>query len=290
MLPRLGLAEPSSIVENLSEFDRMVRSYGANLVVAFAPLPARFLDPNDANAVIADRALARFQVEHPDVKFLFPLLTPWGPEKFGMFNHISREYTFLSSRRLGEGLSLLIRHADAIPPYVAQVPAKRPPYPAVSITPTGPEDPKLLESALALFRYTTTTEDADWRLVSSRAQRALQDDAAFDDMMTDAKTRAESLAKRHIRLGVDMSQLHATPVAVSGLPFCDPRPDLQWVQVSGSVIFTYDSPSAAPREPVAWPKDADILFATTIEDGVRKFDGYCPEPSLPLPPADRSTR
>jgi hypothetical protein len=280
LLPRLGLAERSSTVSYLEDFERMVRSYGARLVIAFAPLPGRFLDPNDPNVVIADQALARFQRERPGVKFLFPLLTPWGPEKFGMFNHISREYTFLASRRLGEGLARLTNQSDTIPPYVARVPEKRPPYPAISVTPTGPPDPKLLDGALAYFRYTTTTLDTDWQLVSTRAQQALQADPAFDDMMADAKARAASLGAGGVKFGVDMSQLRATPVAVSGLPFCDPRPEVQWVQIEGSAIFTYDSPGPAPREPVNWPHNSNILIPTIVEDGVPKFDGYCPEPSM----------
>ena len=280
LLSRLGLTEPSSTIAYLSSFNQMVRSYGAKLVIAFAPMPARFLNPNDHNVVVADHALARFQQAHPDVKFLFPLLTPWGSDKFGMFNHISREYTFLSSERLGEGLARLIQHPETIPPYVAQVPTRRPPYPAIVVKPMGPEDPKLLDGALALFRYTTTINDADWQLVSSRVRQALLDDPAFGFMMADAKARAASLAKRRIKLGIDLSQMHAIPVAVSGLPFCDARPDVQWVQVYGTMIFKFDSPTAPPPEPVSWPQASSILYPTIVEDGVRKFDGYCAEPSM----------
>lgn len=280
LLAALGLVEPSSIVAYLEYFDRMVRSHGAQLAIAFAPMPARFLDPYDPNVVIADRALARFQREQPDVKFLFPLLTPWGPEKFGMFNHISREYTFLSSERLAEGLARLIQRPDTIAPYIAQVPEHRLAYPAMTVTPTGPPNPKLLDAALAYYRYTTLTDPADWQLVSSRVQKALEADPAFVDMMTDAKSRTEMLAGRNIRIGLDMSQLHATPVAVNGVPFCDPRPDVEWVQIDGAMIFTFDSPVEAPREPVAWPHNSGILIPTIVEDGVRKFDGYCPEPSM----------
>jgi hypothetical protein len=99
-------------------------------------------------------------------------------------------------------------------------------------------------------------------------------------MMADAKARAVVLAARGIKLSMDMSQLHATPVSVRGTLFCDPRPEVEWVQVDGTMIFTYDAPSVAPREPVAWPKISGILIPTIVEDGVRKFDGYCPEPSM----------
>jgi hypothetical protein len=280
LLSRLHFGETSSTVAYLSKFDRMIQSYGSKMAIAFAPLPPRYLQPGDPNEIVADQALAGFQQQHPDVKFLFPLLTYWAPEKFGMFNHISREYTFLSSRRLGEGLVQLIDHADDIPPYKAHVTELRPPYPPISIKATGAPDPKLLDSALALFRYTTTADPTDWQLVSRRVQDELGREPAFGYMMADVEARAAALATQRIKIGLDTSQLQATPVEVSGVPFCDPRPDLLWVQVGGSIIFTFDSPSAHLREPVAWPQTSSILFPTILEDGVRKFDGYCPEPSM----------
>jgi len=95
--------------------------------------------PNDPNVLAADQALERFQQRHPEVKFLFPLITYWGPEKFGTFNHISREYTFLSYERLGRALARL-RDPSSIPPYSAQavVPDH---YPSIIATPMGPPDP-----------------------------------------------------------------------------------------------------------------------------------------------------
>jgi hypothetical protein len=277
LLPRLGLAEQSSTVAYLEDFDRMVRSYGARLVIAFAPLPTESIIPKDPNFPAADGALARFQRERPDVKFLFPLLMFWGPEKFGYFNHVSREYTFLPSERLAEGLGRLIRHPETIPPYATEAPDRGAPYPRKPVTPTGAADPKLLDAALALFRYATTTDDADWQLVSSRVQHLLQADPAFNDMMTDVKTRMVSLAKQGITIGMDMSQLEATPVTVSDPSFCDTRPGVEWVQIKGSMIFTYSSPTFNARTPVSW---IVVLMPTIVEDGVRKFDGYCPEPSM----------
>ena len=277
LLPWLGSAEQSSTVAYLEDFDHMVRSYGARLVIAFAPLPTDSIISNDPNFPAADRALARFQRERPEVKFLFPLLTFWGPEKFGYFNHVSREYTFLPSERLAEGLARLIHHPETIPPYAAVGPDKGASYPRKPVTPTGPPDPKLLDAALALFRYTTTTDDADWQLVSSRVQHLLQADPAFNDMMTDVKTRTASLAKGGIKIGMDMSQLRATPVTINEPAFCDRRPDIQWVQIEGSMIFTYNSPTFNARTPSSW---IVVEMPTIVEDGVRKFDGYCPEPSM----------
>jgi|HubBroStandDraft_2_1064218.scaffolds.fasta_scaffold111876_4 hypothetical protein len=61
----LGLTDPSSTNVQLNAFDRMVRSHGAKLVIAFAPISRRLIKPGDPNIPLADQALARFQREHP---------------------------------------------------------------------------------------------------------------------------------------------------------------------------------------------------------------------------------
>jgi hypothetical protein len=277
----LGLTDPSAINANLDAFDRMVRSYGAQLVVAFGPIASRGDVPNDPYAIDDDHALARFQREHPDVKFLFPLITAWGGEKFGMFNHISREYTFLSSERLGRGLAQLIRDPDSIPPYEAHY---TPPssYPPITAQPTGPSDPSLLDPALALYLYTSTVDPKYADLLSKRVQDLLAHDQAYQYAVLDARRRVASLEQRHIKIGFDLSQMHATPVNVQGLPHCGAEPGRspQWIQLDGNMIFTYESPTARASEPVRWPLSSHIFIPTVIEDGVRKFDGYCPEPSM----------
>jgi hypothetical protein len=277
----LGLTDPSSINANLDAFDRMVRSYGAQLVVAFGPIASRGDFPNDPYSIADDRALARFQREHPDVKFLFPLITAWGGEKFGMFNHISREYTFLSSERLGRGLAQLIRDPDSIPPYEARY---TPPssYPPITAQPTGPSDPSLLDPALALYLYTSTVDPKYADLLSKRVQDLLAHDQAYQYAVLDARQRVASLEQRHIKIGFDLSQMHATPVNVQGLSHCGAEPgrNPQWIQLDGNMIFTYNSPVESSSEPVRWPLSSHIFIPTVIEDGVRKFDGYCPEPSM----------
>ena len=97
--------------------------------------------------------------------------------------------------------------------------------------------------------------------------------------MADTRTRTASLAARGIEIGFDLSQLRAVPVEVSGLPHCADRPGVEWVQLEGSMIFTYDSPDAHVREPVRWPRESHIFVPTIAENGARRFDGYCPEPS-----------
>jgi hypothetical protein len=52
------------------------------------------------------------------------------------------------------------------------------------------------------------------------------------------------------------------------------------------MTFTYKSPAAETAEPVRWPETSHIFIPTIVEDGVRKFDGYCPEPSLTMTPGN----
>jgi hypothetical protein len=277
---RLGLSDPSTIIATLDGFERMVRGYGAHLVIAYAPVGARAVEHGDTNVLAADQALARFQREHPDVKFFFPLITRWGSEKFGMLNHVSREYTFLSSERLGLAVGRLFADPDSIKPYTASY-QDQPPYPAISTEPQGPADPKLLESTLALYLYASTA-DASYRdLIARRDLQLLEVEPAFRYMMDDAKARAATQKERGITIGFDLSQLHATPVRVTGMPFCTDQQGLQWVQIDGAMIFTYKTPEGQLLSvPVKWPETSHILIPTVIEDGVRKFDGYCPEPSV----------
>ena len=282
---QLGLTDPSSINVNLDEFDRMVRSYGAQLVLAFAPIPRRGIVPNDPFVVADDQAMKRFQREHPDVKFLFPLITEWGPEKFGMFNHISREYTFLSSERMGRAMARLIRNPDSIPPYTAMYRSEGP-FPPIEVKSTGAPDPNLLAPALALYLYASTADPKYRDLLSKRVLDLLEQEPSFQYEMSDARVRIASLASRSIKIGFDLSQVRATPVNVQGWPHCGATSErkLQWVQLDGVMIFTYDSPTAHSREPVQWPQSSNILVPTVIEDGVPKFDGYCPEPSMSQSP------
>lgn len=280
-----GLTDPSSINVQLDGFDRMVRSHGARLVIAFAPIAQRLIFPGDPNIAVADQALARFQREHPDVTFLFPLITPWSPEKMGMFNHVSREYTFLSSERLGRALARLLHDPAAIPRYTAQY-KPLPPLDPVTVTPLGPSDPALLAPALALYLYSSTADPHDGALLSRRVQALLQAEPAFQSAMQDERRRLASQEQQHIKIGFDLSQMKAVRVAVTGHPACAGAPGgtPQWVHLYGTMIFTYDSPGTHAREPVIWPESSYVLVPTVVEDGVRKFDGYCPEPSMAATP------
>jgi hypothetical protein len=280
---QLGLTDPSAINANLADFENMVRSYGARLAIAFGPISQRGLQPGDPNALAADAALARFQREHPEVKFLFPLITRWGAEKFGMYNHISREYTFLSSERVGKALANLLRDPASIPPFTARLKDQEP-YPAIVAKPLRPPDPTLLKPALEFYLHTSLGGPAGGEAMSQRVVDLLADEPAYQNMMKDTRTRTAALAARGIEIGFDLSLLQAVPVEISGLAHCADRPGVEWAQIEGSMIFTYDSPAAHAREPVRWPHDSHIFIPTIVEGGVRRFDGYCPEPSLEAAP------
>ena len=184
----------------LDDFDRMVRSYGAQLVVAFAPIGARAPEIGDRNILIAEQELARFQRQHPDVKFLFPLITRFGSEKFGENNLISREYTFLSSERLGTALARLLTDPGSVKPFV---PSYHDPgfYPKIDIAPVGPPDAgPLLNSALALYLFASTSDDRYRQLISRRVLSLLDGEPAFRSMMEDARARVASLHHRGIEM------------------------------------------------------------------------------------------
>jgi hypothetical protein len=275
-----GLTDLSSTNVQLDAFYRMVRSYGAQLVIAFGPLPRHTAQPSDPNHAAAEQALERFQREHPDVKFLFPLMTEWGAEKFGWFNHVSREYTFLSSERLGKALARLLHDPDSIPPFKAQGDPE--PYPPVAVASIGPDDQSLLEPSLALYLYTSTADEKYRTLLSRRVADLLAQDAAFQYAMADERARLASQTVRNIKIGFDLSHLHARPVALKGMPHCNTPPGqtVEWVQLYGTMIFTYQSPTASATAPIDWSAATNIYVPTVVEDGVRKFDGYCPEPSM----------
>ena len=45
--------------------------------------------------------------------------------------------------------------------------------------------------------------------------------------------------------------------------------------------FGYQSPAKDLKAPINWSSKSHIFIPTVIEDGVRKFDGFCPEPTVP---------
>ena len=281
ILPWLGLTERSAIYAAYDDFNRMVKSYGAHLAIAFAPVSERAIPPGETHIAEAEAAMARFSKDNPDVKFLFPYIATWGPEKFGMENHVSREYTFISSMRLGRAVGRLVTDPDSIPNYTPHF--KSTSLTHVSHKITGPADPALLKSAFAFYLYTQTLDESYKKLISRRVLDLLDHDQAFRYMMEDAAARARAFAEKKIEIGFDMSQMRARPLAVSGMPFCNEQPDTQWVQVDGVLNFTDKSPVLVPPPAtVQWPASSNIYFPLIKEDGILKFDGYCPEQGLGL--------
>jgi hypothetical protein len=181
---------------------------------------------------------------------------------------------------MGKALARLLRDPYSIPSFKAQTEA--PPYPPIVAKPAGPDDPSLLEPALALYLYTSTDDERYRALISSRVAGLLARQSGYQYAMADEHARAVSQAQRHVKIGFDLSQMRATPVTLEGIPHCNAVPGqiVQWVQVHGTMTFTFQSPTALSTAAVNWPVRSNIYVPTVAEGGVRKFDGYCPEPSM----------
>ena len=276
---RVPIFDQSFLRASLDSFNRMVRSYGAQLIVAFQAVPARMIVANDPNAIEQDRMLEQFQREHPEIGFLFPLVTPFGPEKWGMWNHISREYTHISSKRIGIALGNYLADPASYPRFKSQFDFPKPP-PKVTWRTTGPADRDALDAAMAFFMYTATTDEAYKARLSRRVLDLLARDPSFGFMMDDERARIALIAEKKGRLIYRTSGLQGIPIEVDGLAHCNPSPDIQWVHVEGVMNFAFETRGRELPSPVNWPADSHIFIPTVMEDGIRKFDGYCPEPSV----------
>jgi hypothetical protein len=96
-----------------------------------------------------------------------------------------------------------------------------------------------------------------------------------------SRERIAVLAETHAKLLYDTSQLKGTPITVTGMRHCNPDANVHWVHVHGAMNFIYQSPAKDLKASVGWPATSHMFIPTVIEDGVRKFDGFCPEPSVP---------
>lgn len=274
----LGI-EVSAFNATLRDFRDMVKSYGAELVVVFAPVSPRIVSAADKYRRVAiAKAMGRFKLETPDVHFLTPYLTRFSAEKFAQFNHIAREYSHISSARLGGLLQELILHPHAEPALSSEY---EPPesYPAISWKVQGPADRRLLDAAMAFFRYTSTGDDSYRAYISKRVLDIIDVDEAFGFGMAEARERLSMLSAKNIKLGYDLSQLNAFPVQVSGMENCKWTEGAQWVMLGGVVNYSIESPSFQRSAPVEWPLASKLFVPTIMENGIPKFDGYCPESS-----------
>jgi hypothetical protein len=265
----------------LGDFDMMVRGYGAKLIVVFAPVPAYSFKPADADELALRRALTRFQSSFPDIEFLTPLITTFSDEKFGMFNHISREYTFLSSARLGMALRALIDHREPDQGRIFQQ-AENDGRRSISVNwrPLATHDPAALRAATAFYMYAATTDEFYRKFISERVLNELRQEQAFNFMLQDTRERLIDLRKKNITFRFDLSGLEAEAVEVTGLTHCNANQSIQWVHISGAIKFNIQSKQFSSEEPVNWPSTSNILIPTVIEDGIPKFDGFCREPTM----------
>ena len=132
----------------------------------------------------------------------------------------------------------------------------------------------------SLHACRSTLEDPNRALFSNRVAGLLAREPAFQYAMADEHARAVSQAQRNVKISFDLSQMRARPVTLTGMLHCNTDQTVQWVQVYGSMIFTFQSPTAYSTAAVEWPMTSNIFMPTVVENGVRQFDGYCPEPSL----------
>jgi hypothetical protein len=277
---KLPGSEPSTINYVLGDFARMVEGYGAKLIIAFGPIPEGRILPNEPARDHAEQEFERFQKEFPSVVFLFPMITQFTTDKFAQFNHIAREYTFISSKRMGIALRNYFENPDSVSKFVARN-AEPPHNGKPEIKPMGEATSDLRDAAMAYFLYTATADPSYRNRISERVLELLDQDKAFGFMMDDAKAKIAQMAQSQQKLSYSNDQLTGTPVDIRNIPHCNSsNPSLQWVQLSGVMTFTYDDPERHSAEPVEWPNASNIVVPTIIENGVRKFDGYCPEPSM----------
>jgi hypothetical protein len=177
-------------------------------------------------------------------------------------------------------LGNLVANPASVPTYVAH-PGRTEPHPDVSWAPTGDPDREALDAAMAFYMYAATADESYRSRISKRVLDLLQRDPAFEFMMEDTRKRIAVLARNDAKLLYDTSQLDGTPISVSGLNHCNREPGIDWVHVHGTMNFSYQSPGKDLKAPVRWPAESHIFIPTVVEDGVRKFDGFCPEPTVP---------
>lgn len=273
-----GLRDPSSIHHNLTRFAELCRMYGAKPVIVFNPIP-----PYDSSLKLpiqeATAALNRFSKDNPDVLFPLPYITIWDSAKFGMFNHVSREYVHLSSIRLGRALAKIgLQPSEPHPFVVGQFPETDAPA-SVRLGQSAPATEDEKTAALSYFLYTATGNERYRLALSGRVKSVIQSEPGFELMMGETRRRIDELAadSDKIALGYDTSQLRADVVDIEGMKHCNGMQNIKWIQLSGTMNFTYKSRVHDVAEPVSWPHSSSILVPIVIEDHKPKFDGYCSE-------------
>jgi hypothetical protein len=269
-----GLTAKSSIVAHLSTFAELCQRRGVQLFIVFAPMPWTTIR-DDGHLYNAEKRLEEFQVLHPEVKILTPLVTPWGPEKFGNFNHVSREYVFESSERMGTLLAAAIADPESVKPFKPSWKSQAFKIPT-AIRAQGPATEEQKTAALAFYLYTATADEQYRRYLSARVQTALKQRPSFGWMMDDTRERIAFLAGDGIALGYDPARIKAERVTVHNGDYCGAARGVEWIRLSGAMSFSYRSLDRSTTEPVAWPEASQIVIPIIRENGAYRFDGYCP--------------
>ena len=277
ILSLAGLRDKSSIVYELTRFADLCRSYGVTPIIAFQPMAwsPSLLDPEVKEAIAA---LERFSAASPDVKFLFPYITIWDPAKFAMFNHAAREYVHLTSGRLGSALAEFFKDPTARRPFEVGAFSTTPP-PAPAAKPVRPATAEEKNAALAYYMYTATADESYRQAISARNLGLMAADPDFAAMMEATRVRLRLLRSHadKIELGYDVSALQADIVGAINLPTCGSPERLLWVQLSGSVGYSFRSNYMNTDASVGWPRASLIVIPIVNEQGIPKFDGYCAE-------------
>lgn len=271
-----GLGERSAILTTLNKFAELCRKNNVKLFVMFNPVGWQTI-VDDANLHIAEQRLNEFQEQNPDVIFLTrQLLNPWDPAKFAMFNHVSREYVFESSARMGQALEKAIYKPELVRPFDSHWQPQEFKIPT-ELKSKGPAGEEAKQAALAFYLYTATADTAYLDNISERVKHVLAKNQPFQWMMQDTKELSQSLASEKIALRYDASKLNAEKLEVKNGYYCgDKKPE--WIRISGTMQFFLDSPSNNVVEPVEWPASANIIIPIIREGNTWKFDGYCPAP------------
>jgi formylglycine-generating enzyme len=275
----LGFESETFIYDTLANFAKMCKEKNVRLIISFNPIGWQHFNDRDEDVQRVFKELERVQIAFPDVWILNHPITIWEPVKFGMYNHIAREYSHLSSARLGKALSLLISHPESYQPFDAGVAmSKIAPSPKVEIRASGVDASlEQKKAAMAFFLYAATGNIEYRLLLSKRSIKLLEDDDAFKFMIWDNKTRLDSLAWEGINFDYDLKNLRGVVVYVSNGQRCvDKNSDL-WIRLDGSIKYTMKIKDETIEAPVKWSSNNNIFVPIIFEDGQWKFDGYCRE-------------
>jgi len=270
-----GTFEHSCIIETLNDFAKMCRKYHVRLFVMFNPMPWQAV-VNNENLKTAEKALAEFQRQNPDVLFLTQqLVIPWNPDKFGMYNHVSRDWVHESSGRMGRALEKAIYTPESMVPFN---PAWRSQEFAVprNIKTIGPATEDQKNAALAYFLFTATFDPVYEKQISGRVHTELQGNTDFALLKEDEKARLGYLARKKITLDYDTSQIKAEVVSLENGYHPVGVNNTKWIRLSGIMQFGLHSTTHNVSEPVNWPEGSNIIIPIIHEGDGYKYDGYFP--------------